>query len=348
AAIISDLRGYAFQFKARTDSSSGHTHSRLCSIRHFLVSRIDVHLRGFLDLGETQRTTSEMMDDDESDNYLTESEADGINDLPDPENGTDASINTSPESRKEARKSTNTWLTDHSSWKLLKPAQLSAEPLLSSLSISSNSSPDKAGHKSEAFGSSGQLGWSWSTVKPLIDFDSGCMSDSAEQNHRAPVSPAAEGWNGVCDGGGGASGIPEHQQKLFSYDAFGEAEVHRQHLLCSTLTDESRTTDESVGILLDKATLLSFLAKLKMHHQKKREIGIELCAFCRQNQEPFHVYTSHRLADINGNVTCPVLFRYVCPICGVSGSKAHTIKYCPLGNGTNQQQRHRLQSVSGF
>uniref|UniRef100_A0A1I8I1Q0 Nanos-type domain-containing protein n=1 Tax=Macrostomum lignano TaxID=282301 RepID=A0A1I8I1Q0_9PLAT len=120
---------------------------------------------------------------------------------------------------------------------------------------------------------------------------------------------------------------------------------------CASLPSNMKTRPNQLGpnrILVDKATLLSFLAKLKMHHQKKREIGIELCAFCRQNQEPFHVYTSHRLADINGNVTCPVLFRYVCPICGVSGSKAHTIKYCPLGNGTNQQQRHRLQSVSGF
>ncbi|PAA92949.1 hypothetical protein BOX15_Mlig025297g1 [Macrostomum lignano] len=89
-------------------------------------------------------------------------------------------------------------------------------------------------------------------------------------------------------------------------------------------------------IAIDKGTLLNFLTRLKMHYQKKREMRIELCVFCRQNQEPFHVYTSHRLTDAFGNVTCPVLFQYACPICGATGNKAHTIKYCPHGNGNHQ------------
>ena len=54
------------------------------------------------------------------------------------------------------------------------------------------------------------------------------------------------------------------------------------------------------------------------------------CAFCRNNGEPLSVYGSHVLKDAYGRVTCPILRRYTCPICGCSGDDAHTIKYCPM------------------
>lgn len=56
------------------------------------------------------------------------------------------------------------------------------------------------------------------------------------------------------------------------------------------------------------------------------------CVFCKNNGEPLSVYGSHVLKDQCGRVTCPILRRYTCPICGCSGDLAHTLKYCPLNS----------------
>ncbi|KAI0241749.1 Nanos-like protein [Lamellibrachia satsuma] len=57
------------------------------------------------------------------------------------------------------------------------------------------------------------------------------------------------------------------------------------------------------------------------------------CLFCRRNGEAAVVYLSHRVKDAHGKVSCPVLFRYVCPRCGATGQDAHTISHCPFTNG---------------
>merc|ERR1712059_105173 len=36
------------------------------------------------------------------------------------------------------------------------------------------------------------------------------------------------------------------------------------------------------------------------------------------------------MGDASGVVQCPFLRSYTCPICGVSGDHAHTLRYCPL------------------
>uniref|UniRef100_A0AAT9FG59 Nanos n=1 Tax=Enchytraeus japonensis TaxID=228735 RepID=A0AAT9FG59_9ANNE len=59
----------------------------------------------------------------------------------------------------------------------------------------------------------------------------------------------------------------------------------------------------------------------------------KVCVFCRNNGEPEAVYTSHQLKDPEGNVTCPILYIYTCPICGANGKQSHTIKYCPYNTG---------------
>lgn len=89
--------------------------------------------------------------------------------------------------------------------------------------------------------------------------------------------------------------------------------------------------------------------------QEKSEQGLEvypghlptICNFCKHNGESRHVYTSHQLKTPEGVVVCPILRHYVCPLCGVTGDQAHTLKYCPLNSRQQSLYRRSGRNSAG-
>ena len=62
------------------------------------------------------------------------------------------------------------------------------------------------------------------------------------------------------------------------------------------------------------------------------------CTFCRENSEPFEIWSSHQLKNPNGTVNCPILRKYRCNLCGETGDNAHTRSYCPFKNESAAQE----------
>ncbi|KAK3869522.1 hypothetical protein Pcinc_025162 [Petrolisthes cinctipes] len=56
------------------------------------------------------------------------------------------------------------------------------------------------------------------------------------------------------------------------------------------------------------------------------------CAFCVMNGEEA---VWHTFKDEQGQVLCPVLSAYTCRLCGATGTRAHTLKYCPMNQVTH-------------
>ncbi len=57
----------------------------------------------------------------------------------------------------------------------------------------------------------------------------------------------------------------------------------------------------------------------------QRALGgrVKMCTFCKTNGESYEIYTSHSLKDSTDKITCPILVRYACPVCGATGEQTH-------------------------
>ncbi|XP_062602697.1 uncharacterized protein LOC134264423 [Saccostrea cucullata] len=79
--------------------------------------------------------------------------------------------------------------------------------------------------------------------------------------------------------------------------------------------------------------VLEVMAFKERKRAARRAKQKKLCVFCKNNGETVVIYSSHVLKDEEGKVSCPILRKYTCPLCGVSGDNAHTIRYCPKNDG---------------
>lgn len=92
----------------------------------------------------------------------------------------------------------------------------------------------------------------------------------------------------------------------------------------SPVMQQSPLMYQSPGVQQPPVKSSSPQEKISTHTERRH------CVFCKQNGETKEFYFSHVLKDAKGKVVCPTLRDYVCPICGATGSSAHTISYCPL------------------
>lgn len=161
------------------------------------------------------------------------------------------------------------------------------------------------------------------------------------------------------------SSFPEETSRLLSYmNPIDETSLYSRQVntncdpwfLSTILRQNSTTTTTTTNISLSTTAQqilngnnrplrsekidIEVIKHLIREANWKRQCGMkkEICVFCRNNGENELIYSSHSLKDPLGNVTCPILRAYQCPICGATGSQAHTIKYCQATG--DDQQRH--------
>ncbi|CAF2583751.1 unnamed protein product [Rotaria sp. Silwood2] len=122
------------------------------------------------------------------------------------------------------------------------------------------------------------------------------------------------------------------QQQMAAFNANITLSTAAQQILAANTNNNNNRPLRSEKIDIEIIKHLIREARWKRRCGMKKEV----CVFCRNNGENELIYTSHSLKDSVGNVTCPILRAYQCPICGATGAQAHTIKYCQAAGDDNR------------
>ncbi|CAF3548709.1 unnamed protein product [Rotaria sordida] len=122
------------------------------------------------------------------------------------------------------------------------------------------------------------------------------------------------------------------QQQMTAFNANITLSTAAQQILAANTNNNNNRPLRSEKIDIEIIKHLIREARWKRRCGMKKEV----CVFCRNNGENELIYTSHSLKDSVGNVTCPILRAYQCPICGATGAQAHTIKYCQAAGDDNR------------
>lgn len=106
-------------------------------------------------------------------------------------------------------------------------------------------------------------------------------------------------------------------------------------------SSDSGYFNQPQGSVAHESPVHQTLGSLPLHasqgiHQPR--LRARNCSFCFKNGERQCVYNSHELKNEQGIILCPILRRYVCNICGATGDKAHTRKYCPYNTEVNEER----------
>lgn len=90
---------------------------------------------------------------------------------------------------------------------------------------------------------------------------------------------------------------------------------------------------EPTVVARSEAKPASTVTPVEPHHERqpyhRHQQKVE-CNFCRRLGEKRSFFRSHNLRDpVTNAVTCPILRKHQCEICGATGDNSHTRSYCP-------------------
>ncbi|CAL8088454.1 unnamed protein product [Orchesella dallaii] len=192
--------------------------------------------------------------------------------------------------------------------------------------FSSGSSTETLGHS---------YAWSgWATSFPAIDY-SGQLGQYYEsyQSQRHHVGNNADRYSVIYSGSCSQSSFTPNDPGSVDFGFVSSGELQRTQFnpdingFCVTTASFN-----SLGREDESVTGTGVFGTVQPPHLRRSQSCVQPvkphCKFCKRNGETRQFYETHILGNKN-QIQCPILRKYVCPVCNATGEKAHTLRYCP-------------------